>query len=124
MILATTGPVWSLSLTGSATYPLASSPATTGSRRSTGGAARPKRVGLLLAMILVLPPAAHATSGQGIVVIQRWKAMDSCAVQAQRAFPNFTAEANAKRDAKLKECLAGQNLPPRDAPRDAAAPPR
>ena len=40
--------------------------------------------------------------------------MDKCAVQAQRAFPDFTAESNAKRDAKLKECLAGQNLPPRE----------
>ena len=41
--------------------------------------------------------------------------MDKCAVEAQRAFPDFTAKANAKRDAKLKDCLAGQNLPPREA---------
>ena len=41
--------------------------------------------------------------------------MDKCANQAQRAFPDFTAKSNAKRDAKLKECLAGQNLPPREA---------
>ena len=121
MILATTGPAWSLSLTGSATYPLASPPAKAGSRLSVRWApARPMRVGVLFATIFLLPVAAHATSGQGMVVIQRWKAMDSCAAQAQRAFPNFTADANAKRDAKLKECLAGQNLPPRET----AAPPR
>ena len=39
--------------------------------------------------------------------------------QAQTAFPDFTVEANAKRDAKLKECLAGKNLPPRELPAPA-----
>jgi hypothetical protein len=65
--------------------------------------------------VLFLPAAAHATSGQGMIVMMRWKAMDTCAIQAQRAFPNFTAQSNAQRDAKLKECLAGQNLPPRES---------
>ena len=50
-----------------------------------------------------------------MVAMQRWKAMDNCSIAAQRAFPDFTAESNAKRDAKLKVCLAGQNLPPREA---------
>jgi hypothetical protein len=45
--------------------------------------------------------------------------MDKCSIQAQQAFPDFTAESNAKRDAKLKECLAGQSLPPREAPSPA-----
>ena len=53
-------------------------------------------------------------SQQGVVAIQNWKKMDLCARQAQTAYPDFTAEANAKRDAKLKECLEGKNLPPRD----------
>jgi hypothetical protein len=65
---------------------------------------------------LLLPAAAHATSGQGLAAMQKWKAMDKCAIEAQHAFPDFTTEANAKRDAKLKECLAGQNLPPRETP--------
>ena len=42
--------------------------------------------------------------------------MDNCAEQAQTAYPDFSAESNAKRDAKLKECLEGQNLPPRELP--------
>ena len=69
------------------------------------------------AFLLVLLGAgtAHATQ-QGIVVEQKWKAMDKCTKVAQTAFPDFTPEANAKRDAKLKECLAGQNLPPRQLP--------
>ena len=46
--------------------------------------------------------------------MKNWKTMDLCAKQAQDAFPDFTADAQAKRDAKLKDCLAGKNLPPRD----------
>ena len=106
MILATTGQVWSLSLTESAIYPLAICPS---------AAARLLRVTALLA-VLFLPEAAHATTGQGTIAMGKWKAMDKCAAQAQLAFPDFTAESNAKRDAKLKECLAVQNLPPREAP--------
>ena len=112
MILATTGPVWSLSLTGSATYPLTAFP-----RRRGAAAVRGRRaasLSVLLATVFLLG-AAHAISPQGTVVVGKWKSMDKCAVEAQRAFPDFTAEANAKRDAKLKECLAGQNLPPREA---------
>jgi hypothetical protein len=74
-------------------------------------------VSALLAMFF--PVGAHAISLQGKVVNSRWKSMDTCAIEAQRAFPDFTPESNTKRDAKLKDCLAGQNLPPRET----AAPP-
>ena len=66
--------------------------------------------------ILLLIPAAALASQPGNVVVQRWKLMDKCTQQAQAAFPDFTPDANAKRDAKLRECLAGQNLPPREPP--------
>jgi hypothetical protein len=72
----------------------------------------------VLLAALFLPAAAHAFSLQGGNAMVRWKAMDICAVEAQRAFPDFTAESNAKRDAKLKECLASRNLPPRGTPSD------
>jgi hypothetical protein len=45
--------------------------------------------------------------------MNEWKASDKCAAAAQKAFPDFTAESNAKRDALMKNCLASQNLPPR-----------
>jgi hypothetical protein len=72
---------------------------------------------VLLATVLpaILPAGAHAVSLQGTIVVSKWKSMDKCAAAAQRAFPDFTAESNAKRDAKLQECLAGQNLPSREA---------
>ncbi len=67
---------------------------------------------LALVFLVALAPAALA-SQQGVLVTNNWKAMDRCAKQAQAAFPDFTAEANAKRDAKLKECLGAADLPPR-----------
>ena len=69
---------------------------------------------LILGLLLALVPAR--ASQQGVGTISNWKAMDLCAKAAQAAFPDFTAESQTKRDAKLKECLAGKNLPPRDPP--------
>jgi hypothetical protein len=55
---------------------------------------------------------AFATPG-GDAAIKKWAAMDRCERQAQEAFPDYSAEAVAKRDAKLNECLESQDLPPR-----------
>lgn len=68
---------------------------------------------LLVAVALVSPLSAGATQ-QGQTALKNWKTMDTCAKQAQTAYPDFTAESNAKRDAKLKECLNSNNLPPRE----------
>jgi len=48
-------------------------------------------------------------------MMNEWKASDRCAAAAQKAFPDFSAESNAKRDAAMKNCLASQNLPPRES---------
>jgi hypothetical protein len=56
---------------------------------------------------------AEAATGQGTVAIAHWKTMDICAKQAQAAFPDFTPDSNAKREAKLEDCLRANNLPPR-----------
>ena len=89
---------------------------------SSGHAFRPShsgnrmnRVGiacLILVPLVALAPAR--ASQQGVVAMKNWKTMDLCSKEAQTAFPDFTADAQAKRDAKLKECLAGKNLPPRE----------
>jgi len=67
-------------------------------------------------LVLALGPVPAIASQQGVVATQKWKGMDRCAKEAQAAFPDFTAEANAKRDEKMKECLESGNLPPRDLP--------
>ena len=70
------------------------------------------RVLLLAAMLLLLLVAAEA-SQQGQAAVGYWKAADKCAKQAQAAYPDYSAEANASRDAALKNCLNGSNLAPR-----------
>ena len=70
------------------------------------------RLGFLIAALLLFAGVAEA-SQQGQVVLNNWKAADKCAKAAQAAYPDFNAEANVKRDAKLKECLGSGNLAPR-----------
>jgi hypothetical protein len=70
------------------------------------------RITLLTIGILLTGVAAQA-SQPGNGVIKNWKSADLCAKKAQQAYPDFTAEANAKRDVMLKLCLEGSNLPPR-----------
>jgi hypothetical protein len=65
-------------------------------------------------LILALAPVAARATQQGIVVTRNWIMMDQCAKAAQAAFPDYTADAYAKRDAKEKECLAAKNLAPRE----------
>ena len=71
------------------------------------------RLGLPLAALLLLLIGTAEASQQGQTVANAWKAADKCAKQAQAAYPDYSAEANAKRDAKLKECLNAGNLSPR-----------
>ena len=63
---------------------------------------------------LAMPVTATANSRSGNLMMNNWKASDRCAATAQKAYPDFTAESNAKRDAMMKNCLASQNLPPHE----------
>ena len=71
------------------------------------------RVSVAAAVLVLVAGSADAT-GQGNSAIQKWKTMDVCAKQAQAAFPDFSPGSNAKRDAKLQDCLNNNNLPPRE----------
>ena len=74
---------------------------------------------LLLMVGMVLPaalPAMADTSWQSSSAV--WKQMDNCTKAAFKAFPDYTREANAKREAARQNCLRGGNLPG-----DAGAPP-
>jgi hypothetical protein len=67
---------------------------------------------VLVAAFLAAAASAQATQ-QGNQSLRNWKVMDNCAKQAQAAYPDFSADSNAKRDAKLRECLNNGALPPR-----------
>ena len=82
-------------------------------RRGESVLRRVQWAGLVVLVFAVAPWAATA-SQQGVIVSKKWQAMDACAKHAQTTFPDFTPEANAKREALLQACLAGQNLPPRE----------
>jgi len=73
-----------------------------------------KRFALLLVPFLLLSPAGARATQQGQTTLLNFKTMDACARQAQTAYPEFNADSNAKRDAKLKECLRANGLPPRE----------
>ena len=70
-------------------------------------------LGLPLTAVLLLFIGTAEASQQALGVISSWKGADRCAKQAQTAYPDYSAEANAKRDAALKNCLNGGNLAPR-----------
>ncbi len=72
-----------------------------------------RRLAFAFALLGLLASATAQASNPGNQTLKNFKMMDQCAKEAQQAFPDFTTEAQAKRDAKLKECLASKNLPPR-----------
>jgi hypothetical protein len=72
------------------------------------------RLAAALVPLGLLASAVAQASQPGNQTMKNFKVMDQCAREAQQAFPDFTTEAQAKRDAKLKECLASRNLPPRE----------
>jgi hypothetical protein len=79
-------------------------------------------IAVLIAAALLLAAGPAAATQQAVTAMANWKAMDNCARQAQAAYPDFTADAAAKRDAALKQCLEGGNLPPRQP--EMPTPPR
>ena len=74
-----------------------------------------RAISFVVLVLALAPGAVQAASQQANQVMGNWKRSDNCARQAQAAFPDFTAEAIAKRDAKLKECLEFQRLAPRES---------
>jgi hypothetical protein len=76
-----------------------------------------RRVGFAAFVIaLAIPVAAMATgTQQGLTMMRNWVNSDRCMQAAQRAFPDYTAASIAKREAQIKQCLANQNLAPREA---------
>ncbi len=67
---------------------------------------------LVLLIGLAAGPARATQAGQQ--AIKNWALMDKCTRNAQAAFPDYTAQAYAQRNAALKACLEGNNLPPRE----------
>jgi hypothetical protein len=72
-----------------------------------------KRLALPLAAALLFSSGIAQATQQARDVAVNWRTADKCAKRAQAAYPDYSAESNAKRDANLNECLRLYNLTPR-----------
>lgn len=72
-----------------------------------------RRVLACLMLVLSAAPSASATD-TGLRMMRNWAEADKCTREAQQAFPDYSAEAYAKRDARVRDCLAAHHLPPRE----------
>ncbi len=57
--------------------------------------------------------APASNTQMGLRAINNWDVADRCASEAQKEHPDFSAAANAARDAALNRCLEEHNLPTR-----------
>jgi hypothetical protein len=76
---------------------------------------------LLLAVALLGLPGAAVADQNWKTNNAIWKLRDNCAAAAQKAYPDYTPESNAKREKAREACLRGNNLPTDDA--SSAQPP-
>jgi hypothetical protein len=70
--------------------------------------------GLVLALaVSLLLPGSHAARADGNWKSSNavWQQMDRCARSAQKQFPDYTREANAKREAARQACLRASAAP-------------
>ncbi len=68
------------------------------------------------ALLLLTPPAGADQNWKTSSMV--WRQMDNCTRAAQKAYPDYTPESNAKREAARQACLRNGNLPG-----EASAPP-
>ena len=75
---------------------------------------------LCLILIFALPtlavPECDAAESQWMQSKRVWSKMDRCAHEAQKKYPDYTRESNAKREAFRRLCLRKENLPGGDDP--------
>jgi hypothetical protein len=65
-------------------------------------------------LLIVASGAAHAGSAEEKQSTEIWQQQDSCARQAFKKFPDYTAAAIRHRNAAIQACNAALGLPPRD----------
>jgi hypothetical protein len=83
----------------------------------TSAATAPRLLALALpalaAAFLACPAVADDRLHQSNVI---WKAIDECAREAAKAYPDYTTDSLAKREAERRLCLRRTNLPGGDGP--------
>jgi hypothetical protein len=77
---------------------------------------------LLLTVALLGLPGAAVADQQWKTNNAIWRLRDICTTQAQKAYPDYTPESNAKREKALNACLRQSNLPVEGSSAPAPAP--
>jgi hypothetical protein len=77
---------------------------------------------ILLTVVLSWLPGAAVADQQWKTNSAIWKLRDVCTTQAQKAYPDYTSESNAKRKKALDACLRQNNLPVEGSSAPAPAP--
>jgi hypothetical protein len=77
---------------------------------------------ILLTVVLPWLPRAAVADQQWKTNSAIWKLRDVCTTQAQKAYPDYTPESNAKRKKALDACLRQNNLPVEGSSAPAPAP--
>jgi hypothetical protein len=80
------------------------------------------RLALLLTVALLGLPDAAVADQNWKTNSAIWKQRDVCTTQAQKAYPDYTPESNAKRQKALDTCLRQSNLPVEGSSAPAPAP--
>jgi len=84
--------------------------------------ARAVAIGLAAAIVSALVPARADQVQRSASAA--WKQGDRCAQDAFKKFPDYTPEANAKREAARRACLRNHRLPDAGGAQAAPAPAR
>ena len=70
-------------------------------------------VGIAGVFLLALPAPAWAITQQATQMMKNWAQSDRCVAQANKQFPDYTADSLAKRDQAVQQCLSNSVLAPR-----------
>jgi hypothetical protein len=70
-------------------------------------------VGMAGFLLLAMPTTAWAITQQGQQMMRNWAQSDRCVAQANKQFPDYTADSLAKRDQAVQQCLSNSVLAPR-----------
>jgi hypothetical protein len=77
---------------------------------------------LLSIVVLLWLPGAAVADWQWKTNSAIWRLRDACTMQAQKAYPDYTPESNAKREKARDACLRANNLPPEGSSTPPPAP--
>ena len=69
--------------------------------------------GIAAVLLLASTTTGWAITQQATQMMKNWAQSDRCVAQANKQFPDYTADSLAKRDQAVQQCLSNSILAPR-----------